>query len=74
MKHQSLIVYLQLVYFYDFSEYGALGSDSTTYEVRPANTIGEPVLDFILYSDKFETHKGTSFLLFFILITFMSNN
>ncbi len=68
--------YLQLVYFYRLTlEYGALGSDSTTYEVRLANTIGEPVLDFfILYSDKFETYKGTSFLLFFILITFISNN
>ena len=69
-----LAFYLQIVYFYQLTlEYGALASVSA--EVRALNITGNKVLDFfILYSDKFETYKGTSFLLFFVLITFISNS
>ena len=68
-----LAFYLQLIYFYNLTlQYGGLAAE--TRETRILSTTGNRVLDFfILYSDKFETYKGTGFLLFFVLITFLNN-
>lgn len=69
-----LVFYLQMFYFYDLS---LLYADTAIYpmEDRLLYITGNNILDFfIINSDKFETYKGTGFLLFFILITFISNN
>ena len=69
-----LAYYLQIIYFYKLTLlYGDLAMYS--YEIRILNLSNNKLLDFfIINSDKFETYKGSGFLLFYVLITHLTLN
>jgi hypothetical protein len=68
-----VVYFLQSVYFYRLSL--IYGGYSSRYNEIEAFDSGSMLLNFFInYSDKFETYKGTDFLIFFVLVTLINNS